>query len=91
MYTIKNYTRKQAKRLGVVVKPSTNKTKKMDVFKKNKKVASIGAAGMSDYPTYMQSHGVKYAQTRRRLYKIRHEKDRKVVGTPGYYADKLLW
>jgi len=32
-YTITNYTRRQAKRLGVTVKPSTRKGKKIDVFK----------------------------------------------------------
>jgi len=91
MYQIKPYTYKNAKRLGVTVKQSTNKTKKIDIFKNNKKVASVGAAGMSDYPTYQQTRGLQYAKTRRRLYKIRHENDRHQVGTPGYYADQLLW
>jgi hypothetical protein len=31
------------------------------------------------------------AEKRRRLYKNRHESDRKKVGTNGYYADKILW
>lgn len=39
MYNITDYTRKQSKKLGVTVKPSTNKTKKIDVYKKNKKIA----------------------------------------------------
>ena len=91
MYKITAYTYKKAKQLGVSVKPSTNKTKKIDVCKRDKKVASIGANGMSDYPTYIKTHGIKYANTRRKLYKIRHKKDRTIRGTPGYYADKLLW
>ena len=33
----------------------------------------------------------KYADERRRLYKIRHKNDRNKRGTNGYYADKLLW
>ena len=106
-YSIKKYTYKKAKKLGVIVKPSTNKTKKIDVYKNNKsnknksnksknsknllKIASIGANGMNDYPTYIQKKGLKYAKTRRHLYKIRHNKDRKQKGTPGWYADKLLW
>lgn len=90
-YTITNYTYKQAKKLGVTVKPSTNKTKKIDVYKKGKKVASVGARGYRDFPTYMKLNGKKYAQTRRRLYKMRHEKDRHVKGSRGFYADKLLW
>lgn len=90
-YTITNYTFKQAKKIGVTVKPSTNKTKKIDVYKKGKKIASIGAYGMNDFPTYIKNRGLKFAKTRRRLYKIRHNKDRKKKGSNGYYADTLLW
>ncbi len=90
-YTITQYTYKQAKKLGLKVKPSTNKTKKIDVYKKGEKIASVGANGMNDYPTYMKLKGVKYAKTRRRLYKIRHDKDRHEKWTNGWLADKLLW
>jgi len=91
MYKIKRYTQTQAKKLGVQVKPSKLKGKKLDVFKNGKKVASVGAKGYSDYPTYIQTKGKKYADERRRLYKLRHKSDRTKLGTPGYYADKLLW
>ena len=90
-YTITNYTYKQAKKLGVQVKPSTNKTKKIDVYKKGRKIASVGAYGMNDFPTFIKKRGLKYAKTKRRLYKMRHEKDRHQKGSRGYYADKLLW
>jgi hypothetical protein len=40
---ITTYTKKKAKDLNVTVKPSSNKKKKIDVFKDGKKVASIGA------------------------------------------------
>ena len=90
-YSITNYTYKKAKQLGVCVKPSTNKTKKIDVFKKGKKIASVGAYGMNDYPTYMKKNGPAFAKTRRRLYKMRHEKDRHQKGSRGWFADKLLW
>jgi hypothetical protein len=94
MYSIKKYTYNKAKKLGVIVKPSTNKTKKIDVFTRTKsekgmkKVASVGANGMNDYPTYIQKRGLAYAKTRRRLYRMRHERDRHIRGTPGYYADQ---
>jgi len=91
MYKIKKYTYKKAKKLGLEVKQSTNKTKKIDVYKKGKKVAAVGAAGMNDYPTYIEKKGIKYAKTRRRLYKMRHEKDRHIKGSHGWYADQLLW
>ncbi len=90
-YAITNYTYKQAKKLGVEVKPSTNKTKKIDVYKNDKKIASVGAYGMNDFPTFMKTRGRKYAQTRRRLYKIRHNSDRKIKWSRGWLADKLLW
>jgi hypothetical protein len=73
------------------VKHSTNKTKKIDVYRKGRKIASVGAAGMNDYPTYMKKMGKTYANTRRRLYKIRHTKDRKRKWSRGWLADQLLW
>ena len=91
MYQITQYTYKKAKNMGVVVKPSTNKTKKIDVYRNNRKIASVGANGMNDYPTYMKTRGKSFANNRRRLYKIRHEKDRKKKWTNGWLADKLLW
>ena len=92
MYFIKPYTYKKAKQLNVIVKPSTNKTKKIDVFDKyGNKITSIGARGYADYPTYLNMFGKAYADKRRKLYKIRHNKDRHIKGTAGYYADQLLW
>jgi hypothetical protein len=95
-YTIKKYSFTQAKKLGVEIKPSTNILKKIDVFKNGKKVASIGARGMNDYPTYLEKekkgyYPKGYAQKRRMLYKERHKKDRNVLYSNGYYADKILW
>lgn len=91
-YRITSYTKQRAKTLGVTIKPSKVKGKKIDVFnKKGEKLASIGALGMGDYPTFMQTKGKEYAEVRRRLYKDRHEKDRHKRGTAGYYADQLLW
>tara|TARA_R110002050_G_scaffold57522_4_gene129717 strand:- start:14215 stop:14508 length:294 start_codon:yes stop_codon:yes gene_type:complete len=95
-YRIKRYTQTQAKKLGVSIKPSKLKNKKIDVFKGDKKVASIGALGMNDYPTYMELERKGKvpkgtAKERRRLYKIRHKKNRKKIGSAGYFADKLLW
>jgi hypothetical protein len=91
MYDIKAYTKARAKLLGVQVKPSTNKGKKIDVYKNNEKIASVGAIGYGDFPTYLQTKGKAYAESRKRLYKIRHEKDRNKPNTAGFYADKLLW
>ena len=90
-YKIKNYTKAQAKKLGVTVKPSKVSGKKIDVFdKKGEKVASVGALGYKDYPTFMQDEGKEYADKKRKAYKARHEKDRHKRGSAGFYADKLL-
>ena len=90
-YTITSYTKNQAKKLNVIVKPSKIKGKKIDVFKNDKKVASVGAIGYGDYPTYLKTKGKSYADERRRLYKIRHKSNRTKKNSNGYYADKLLW
>ena len=75
----------RASALGVIVKASALKHKKLDVYSKDgKKLASIGDKRYSDF----LQHGDK---ERRRLYKVRHQKNRTVKGTPGYYADKILW
>ena len=91
MYDITKYSYDQAKRLSVTITRSLNKNKKLDVFKNGIKIASIGAVGMKDYPTYIKENGVKYANERRRLYKIRHEKTRHKIGSHSYYADQILW
>jgi hypothetical protein len=80
-----------ALKLGVTIKPSTNKNKKIDVFKNGVKIASIGATGYKDYSIYLKEKGSMYADERRRLYRIRHQNDRTKIGTAGYYADKILW
>ena len=89
MYEITDYTKAKARLLGVEVAPSKNKKKKIDVFKKGEKIASVGAAGMNDYPTWLKLKGKEYADERRRLYKIRHKNDR--FAGNGKWADKLLW
>ena len=95
MYVITDYTKRKAKQLNVVVKSSTNKNKKLDIFDmKGNKLASVGASGYMDYPTYTKTKGKTFADERRRLYLIRHSKDpdkRDGKFTPSYWARVLLW
>jgi hypothetical protein len=50
MYNISSGSFARAKKLGVKIKPSTVKGKKIDVFNsKGEKLASIGALGMNDF------------------------------------------
>ena len=77
--------RARAAKLGVVVRPSIVKGKKLDVFDPSgRKLASIGDIKYEDF----LQHG---DHERRRLYKVRHQKNRSIVGSPGYFADQILW
>jgi predicted double-glycine peptidase len=92
MYIITTYTKNKAKKLNVIVLSSDKKNKKIDVYDVyGKFIVSIGDPNYLDYPNYTKQYGKKYADERKRLYKIRHKKDRLVKGTAGYYADQLLW
>ena len=91
MYRITNRQRSNAKKLGVEIKPSKVKGKKIDVFKNGEKIASIGARGYNDYDIYLRTKSKAYADERRRMYKSRHQKNRLRRGTAGFYADRILW
>lgn len=80
-----------AKKLGVTIRSSSNPSKKLDVFKDGKKVASIGAKGYNDYDLWIKKKGLEFANNRRKLYKARHQNNRNIKGTNGFYADKILW
>jgi hypothetical protein len=88
MYKITDYSYKKAKELGVEIKPSKSKNKKIDVYKNNNKIASVGAIGYNDYPTYIKEKGLEYANKRKKLYHERHKHDTKPNGK---YAKALLW
>ena len=93
-YTIKARQKAQAKKIGVSIKPSENKKKKVDVFKDKKKVGSVGAMGYSDYATYIKTIGKKDANKKREAYLKRHAKEPKTKNgkrTNSYYADVILW
>ena len=92
MYEISNYSFERAKELGVKIRPSTKKGKKIDVFDWNGQyITSIGDIRYDDYTTYMKNEGKEYALQRRRLYRLRHKKDGERLGSAGYYALKILW
>ena len=95
-YRIKPIQRRKARALGVEIKPSTNPKKKLDVFKAGKKIASIGGKGYKDYATYLEMEEKGRvprgtAKMHQEAYKARHDNDRHVYGSNGYYADKILW
>jgi hypothetical protein len=87
-YKITDYSYNQAKKLNVDIKPSTNQKKKIDVFKNDKKIATIGSIGYLDFPNYLKKDK-NLAMERRKLYKQRHKKD--LNSKNGFYANKILW
>lgn len=94
-FAISDYHRRKAERLKVSINYSNNPDKKLDVFNNGKKIASIGAAGYWDFISYLKAEKEGkfpegYAEKRRRLYKLRHQKNN-IPGTPGHYALEILW
>ena len=80
----------EAKRLGVEIKPSTVKGKKIDVLRPEDKKISIGAMGYKDFLEYKEEDdGI--AIIKRDAYHARHDCKNKKKGTAGYYACNILW
>jgi hypothetical protein len=77
--------KQKAKKINVDVEYSKVKGKKLDVFKGDKKVASIGGNPKisSDFIQHQDKE-------RQKNYKARHI-FRNKKNTPAYYADKILW
>ena len=76
--------KRKAKKVGVDVRYSKDKNKKLDVLKDGKKITSIGHKSYSDH--------IQHGDDKRRAnYKSRHQKYRTKVGSRSYYADKILW
>jgi len=90
-YQITSRQRANAKRLGVKIKPSTVKGKKVDVFKNDKKIASIGALSMMDFDRWKAKEGIEKANARRKAFRARFQKQRTKVGSGAYYASEILW
>ena len=85
-YRIKQLQYKNAKKLGVEIKPSTLKGKKIDVFKKGKKIASIGAIGYGDFATFKQTKGDEFANKRRIRGEVQNDLAQQIEqGRKSYY------
>lgn len=84
-----------ARKVGVTVRPSRRKGKKLDVIKKGKVVASIGQTGYKDYLWYLAAEDKGRvpkgtAKRKQAAYKARAV-HRHRTGTPAYYAYQILW
>jgi hypothetical protein len=76
--------KQNADKIGVQIKPSKNKNKKLDVFKNNQFITSIGDIRYEDYLTHND-------EKRKENYKKRFQNTRNIKNTASYYADKILW
>ena len=75
MYVITDYTKRRAKEIDMEVRPSARRGKKIDVYQKGVKIASIGDVRYKDYPTFLQEDGKAVAEEHRRRYHQRHTKE----------------
>ena len=86
-YAITEYSKRKAASMSVIIKPSTRKHKKIDVFKNGRRLCSIGDTRYGDFPTFLRTHGKEYADKRRKLYHLRHT----TKGIASRYAKAILW
>ena len=91
MYQITDYSKKRAKMLGVEIKPSKDKNKKIDVYINGDKIASIGSINNLDYPNHILKNGLDYANQKRKLYRKRHKNDINNKSGNGFWANAILW
>lgn len=96
MYRIKKHSYIQAEKIGVIIKPSKNPKKKIDVYnKKGIFLTSIGDIKYKDFPTYLELEKNKKivpgtAEKKRRAYKKRHI-FKNIKNSSSYFANKILW
>jgi hypothetical protein len=88
-YTITNYSKQKAKEYGVIIIPSKKNNKKIDVYRDEKLIASIGAKGYKDYGKFLEENGKEYADKKKNLYRKRHRKD--LNSGNGLWANRILW
>ena len=101
MYEIKEYTHKRLKKLNdllqtnkITIKPSNTKNKKIDIFINNKKVASVGAIGMKDFPTHIKERGLEFANKRQKAFNNRFKRIPNIKNgkiTNMFYSRYFLW
>lgn len=98
-YIIRDWTKIQAKKHGVVVTPANDEKHKIEVYDRSGNLlAKIGALGYDDFAQYldMEKAGLLpegYAFERRRLYYARHQNE-KGFNDPyskSWLARTLLW
>ena len=99
MYKIKKYSYDKInelnKKIGqdvYYIKPSMEK--KIRVYKFNKLIAEVGSKDMGDYPSYIQSDGLEFANKRRKAFYSRFARLPNIQDgeiQPIFWSRLLLW
>jgi hypothetical protein len=92
-YRITNYTKQQAAKHGLTVKPSQVKGKKISVYKGDDYLGSVGSIGYDDFGVFKSKYGQVHANERRRLYHMRHRQEAgyNQKYSRSWLASHLLW
>ena len=91
-YNITQYSYDKAKQLNLIIKSSKDKKKKIDVYTINNEfLHSIGDIRYNDYTSYLSTYNKQYADERKRLYHIRHQKGINIINSKQYLSANLLW
>ena len=91
-YKISDHSKKQAALLNLIIKPSKNKDKKIDVFTHDGEfICSIGDILYNDFSRYIEMYDLTYANKRRELYHKRHQKGINIVNSKQYLSARILW
>ena len=91
-YKISDHSKKEAALLNLIIKPSKNKNKKIDVFTHDGKfLHSIGDILYNDWDRYIVMYNLAYANKRRELYLNRHKKGIDIVNSKQYLSARILW
>ena len=91
-YIITQYSYDKAKQLNLIIKQSKNKGKKIDVYTINNEfLHSIGDIRYNDHQSYLSTYNKQYADERKRLYHIRHQKGINIINSKQYLSANLLW
>ena len=100
-YTIKQYSMDRIQELNsklntsdFSIKLSEDPSKKIDVFLRDKIIASIGDINLLDFPSFVEERGIEFANKRRDAFYSRFKrlpdiKDGKI--TPMFWTRFLLW
>ena len=91
-YIISEHSKIQAKKLNLIIKVSTRKNKKIDVYDAhNNYINSIGNINYNDFGSYLALYNIEYANRRRVLYHNRHKKGINIINSKQYLSANILW